>query len=290
VLSTTGLPQLFFEDFENKQGNFQGYLGANNQQWTGYNRLRPDGLLWLVEPPRYGPRAGYQSPTCAGTERCGGQYPNNQANWLISPSLSIPNADHSFVLLFQEWFETESGYDSCKVVVSEDNGVTYRLLSGKSGTSNGWQQRAVDLSAYAGKTIKVAFQLKADGCNAYTGWYVDNVQVVKAGLVLQTRARAAVADSKQYNVFWQPITPVGALEQLNLNPQRKGAVTTGGGGRVGLPAAWRVTDAKGFYVLQEAAPTAGRRVPVALLGRGPAPSQRHRPSEATAIPSQPRRL
>ncbi|MBD2766855.1 hypothetical protein IC235_02985 [Hymenobacter sp. BT664] len=86
---------------------------------------------------------------------------------------------------------------------------------------------------------------------------LDNLRTL-TGLALQKADGTAQADGKPFRLLWQPILTAGGLDSLAPRPQLRGTVRTFGGGRVPLPPTLQVTDARGFYFLQEAAPAAGQ--------------------------------
>ncbi|MBD2770456.1 hypothetical protein IC235_21435 [Hymenobacter sp. BT664] len=86
---------------------------------------------------------------------------------------------------------------------------------------------------------------------------LDNLRTL-TGLALQKADGTAQADGKPFRLLWQPILTAGGLDSLAPRPQLRGTVRTFGGGRAPLPPALQVTDARGFYFLQEAAPAAGQ--------------------------------
>jgi hypothetical protein len=151
---------LFKEDFES---------GASG--WT----TRGD---WAVGRPSGGPGSGFESSSCGSTNRSG-VYRNNADDWLISPTilLSVPSRSTKIILRYKEWFELESGYDRGSLKLSTDDGETWSTLSSKDGSSD-WREQQIDLSAFANKKIRLAFQFSSDSSTAFQGWYVDNIQLV----------------------------------------------------------------------------------------------------------------
>jgi hypothetical protein len=98
---------------------------------------------------------------------------------LISPTilLSVPSRSTKIILRYKEWFELESGYDRGSLKLSTDDGETWSTLSSKDGSSD-WREQQIDLSAFANKKIRLAFQFSSDSSTAFQGWYVDNIQLV----------------------------------------------------------------------------------------------------------------
>ncbi len=108
----------------------------------------------------------------------------------------------SATLDFDSWYQIEEDWDFAFVQVSEDNGATWTSLSnantkstavpeayptvvanlpGFTGNSNGWQHQTFDLSAYAGKQIKISVRNVTDWASSMAGIYVDNVKVTADG-------------------------------------------------------------------------------------------------------------
>lgn len=134
---------------------------------------------WAIGAPTSGPNGGHASTNCAAT-RLTGNYSNNADDWLITPSISLPTLSYPssmLNLIFSEWFQIESEYDHGKVKVSMNGGTTWTELDDRSGSSD-WRQSVVDLSTYAGQTIKVGFHFTSDGLVTNLGWYVDDVQII----------------------------------------------------------------------------------------------------------------
>jgi immune inhibitor A len=82
----------------------------------------------------------------------------------------------------------EIGYDLATVVVSTDNGASWKSLStnlssstvdpnGIDGFSNGWVDLSADLSAYAGQNVLVGFRYFTDGGVAEVGFMADDITV-----------------------------------------------------------------------------------------------------------------
>jgi len=63
---------------------------------------------------------------------------------------------------------------------------------------------------------------------------------------------------KAFRLLWQPIFSVSRLNSLALRHRFKGIITFFRGGCGPLPPAMQVTDARGFYFLQEAVLAAGQ--------------------------------
>ncbi len=108
----------------------------------------------------------------------------HQDEWLITKPFTCPgNATFTFSAVC---FEGSTYGDHYYVKVSEDNGTTWTALWDASAlTGNDWNHYdtpySLDLSAYAGKEIKMAFQaVDGDGQGLWYIFFVDNVAVSTA--------------------------------------------------------------------------------------------------------------
>lgn len=133
---------------------------------------------WAIGSPSNGPNSGHNSNNCAATS-LNGDYDNNADDWLTSSMITLPEIsgpDSYIRLYFWEWFAMESGYDYGKVMVSTDGGSHWIGLDSRDGSSD-WQETMIDLTTFAGKTIKIAFHFISDNTNQYEGWYIDDLQI-----------------------------------------------------------------------------------------------------------------
>lgn len=108
-----------------------------------------------------------------------GAYKNNtvysqQCNPVNLPELT--NSAERINLHISEKFELESYQDEGKILISDDNQKSWHILSVRSGKSTNRIQ-IVDLTAYAGKKVVIAFELKSDESYNYGGWTVFSAEV-----------------------------------------------------------------------------------------------------------------
>jgi hypothetical protein len=103
----------------------------------------------------------------------------------------------SATLRFSAWYDIEYGWDYAYVAASRDGGATWQALpattttefdpvgaaygQGYTGSSSGWVQEEVDLSAYAGQKILVRFEYVTDDATSLTGLAIDNVEIPQLG-------------------------------------------------------------------------------------------------------------
>ncbi len=116
---------------------------------------------------------------------------------LTSPVIDLDDCDfQKITLTFKSWYQTESGteahpewvnnYDYKYVEVSEDGGDTWPEtpfhqiladINNPTSDMGAWQDIEIDLSQFAGKSIKIRFKFDSrDGqYNEFEGWYVDDI-------------------------------------------------------------------------------------------------------------------
>lgn len=101
---------------------------------------------------------------------------------LTSKSISLA-AGSAPQLSFWYYYQTESSgtvFDQRWVQISTDGGTTWANLTQLSGdTMSTWIQKSIDLTAYAGQTIKLRFYFNTVDAilNNSTGWYIDDVLI-----------------------------------------------------------------------------------------------------------------
>ena len=163
---------------------FEGYTPTNWQGWTA------DDGLWQIGTPTTGPGSGFQSNSCAFI------YDDpvyNTDSRLISPPIDLPTiaAGQNISLEYWEWSNLVNNnpntYSYGTIEVSTWNGSAWSdwaPLSGElQGIGNGWQYVGtnyppVDLSAYAGQRIRLAFHFFQRGDTGGVGWFIDNVTIL----------------------------------------------------------------------------------------------------------------
>jgi hypothetical protein len=95
------------------------------------------------------------------------------------------------------WYDIEPDWDYAYVVVSTDGGETWEILAGPSsttdnpngnsfgaaytGSSGGWIEERLDLSAYAGQQVLVRFEYVTDDAVNRPGWLIDDVCLLETG-------------------------------------------------------------------------------------------------------------
>jgi len=162
----------FVEDFETGIGN-----------WAVSN-----GIWQVGGPPAWGPMSCYGvSSQCAATV-LDGDYPDGIDSRFFTRSLLLPAlaADEQIQLRFQHWFALEPIDDGIVVQVQEQSapgvwGAWTDLNYYVQNAGGVWSRTMIDLSAYAGKTVRIGFLLDngrfGPVFGAGPGWYLDDVEV-----------------------------------------------------------------------------------------------------------------
>ena len=146
----------------------------------GWGDWLVDGGTWQVGVPTSGPGRAQAGTNCAATVLAG-TYPRGADTRLISAPFVVPVIDDHPRLRFWHWYSIEYR-DWVQVEIREVGGPWQTLPAayGEERRSAVWVRAELDLSAYAGREVQVAFRLYAnpDDSLVAAGWYVDEVEVV----------------------------------------------------------------------------------------------------------------
>jgi len=151
-----------------------------------------DRGVWQVGTPTAGPTACATGASCAGTH-LDDFYDRNTDSRLISATTTLPgvNPGEEVHLRFASWFAyntDDSG--QAQVQVYDSNTSTWgawedvgRSLAG-GAVSSDWTIKDVDLTSYAGQTVRIGFNHSANdssgvsGADNSHGWFIDDVTIV----------------------------------------------------------------------------------------------------------------
>jgi hypothetical protein len=154
----------------------------NFDDGNGNSRWAPDNGVWQIGAPVIGPGAAHSPPYCAATGLTA-NYPAGANSRLIRfQSFTVPAASQSPRLRFWQWYSFAScNYSDYGVVeVKGTNGIWQAVSPNYTGNGGGWTYASVNLSAYAGQSVQVAFHIvyQNDCGDTAQGWYVDDVSLV----------------------------------------------------------------------------------------------------------------
>ena len=157
-------------------------------------------------------------------------YMDNNEGWLISPKLAIPSGQSTTTLSFSSvaWIQSYETYptDGCSVWVSTTNYNTSSFTKVWSETMPAstwdWKTVNIDLSAYNGQNIYIAFKYYHINSNNHD-WYIDDVSVTQT--------------ITQYTIT------------ANANNSSWGTVTGGGQYNAGATCTLTATPASGYEFL-----------------------------------------
>ena len=171
------------EDDES-QGRNDGNAFYSHGFENGYNGWWVDNGLWEVGMPADGkPGACFMSVNCAGTV-LSGQYSDYIASRLISPAILLPDVETNqrIVLSFIHWYSLHVN-DLAKLQIavktSPESWGKWKTLLVQSGFSRKWNPALVDISKYAGKTVRLGFYLyqSPNTAGVKEGWYMDDFSI-----------------------------------------------------------------------------------------------------------------
>ncbi len=187
--------------------NFEAGIGG----WSADN-----GVWEVGTPTTVGPTDCFGSNKCAGTV-LNGNYPQGTVSRLVSPSIILPTlaSDENLYLRFREWHEYYGSADRGMVQVSVYDPVakTWSVWADASTTAVGymspvWSLKGVDLNAYAGKKVRLAFQHIDVCCGGMgAGWYLDDVTIVSKPAQFTGDFTTGWGDWYADNGVWQVGTP-----------------------------------------------------------------------------------
>ena len=131
---------------------------------------------WVLEAPWDLTTEAAHGGTHCLTDSPGGDY-GNSVNKAAKIEINLSGANRP-VLSFWHRYNFQQNLDYGYVQASTDAGATWYPLffvSGDSATQ--WVKEEVDLSAYAGKEILLAFRIITDAGTTGDGWYIDDLDI-----------------------------------------------------------------------------------------------------------------
>ncbi|MBW8878513.1 MAG: S-layer homology domain-containing protein [Acidobacteria bacterium] len=155
--------------------------GFTTQPCAGQGLLFRDTLEngipnWLTQAPWALTTNSAHSLTHSWTTSPDGPYGPNLNSSIFTPTIDLSGVTAAG-LSFWHHYDLESGFDRGNVWVTPDDGVSFTLQTGFTGTKSGWTLEGVDLSSFAGQRLRIVFQLLTDSSISGNGWYLDDFVV-----------------------------------------------------------------------------------------------------------------
>ncbi len=199
--------------------------------------------VWQVGTPTAGPGGAHGGSQCAGTV-LDVDYPANTDSRLISPSINLPDVigDEEIHLQFWHWFSYAGNFncDTGHIQISvqdEDTGVwsNWTSINNIIGHTSPWSKMGVDLTAYAGNRVRIAFYHTARGDNSYpdycgassSGWYIDDIKIITKVPEFTGDFESGWQDWSADRGVWQVGTPTAGPEECHSGLQCAGTVLDG---------------------------------------------------------------
>ncbi|ALC90580.1 hypothetical protein AM500_12875 [Bacillus sp. FJAT-18017] len=182
VSVSEGLTIGYFEDFETEPVGWELVAQGSTTNWE-----------WGI--PTSGPNSAASGQKVYATKLTG-NYTNGMREMIVMPSIVVPEGKS--YLQFKQWhsFEvsasTGTAYDYGYVMASQ-NGQEWKPLLMVKGDSTRWLDAQVDLSAYAGQGVYIAFYAFSDSSTTRPGWYIDDVALSADSIGAGTSSASNVA-------------------------------------------------------------------------------------------------
>jgi len=144
-----------------------------------------------------GPPTAPLLPVDVGAAGCWWSNSGDSIDSTLTHQLHLPDGSIP-TLNYEIWFEIEEDWDYLYLEVSEDDGRTWQILKtpltslenpfgnsfgpGYTGKSQDWVKEDVNLSAYAGRDIKIRFQYVTDDAVNAIGGCIRNLSIMEAGV------------------------------------------------------------------------------------------------------------
>ena len=121
----------------------------------------------------------------------------DESDMTLTREFDLTNVTGEVNLNFSAWYDLEQDYDYTFLEASTDGGKTWEIVKtpsgtdknpsgnsygwGYNGTTNGWIDESVDISAYAGKKVLLRFEYITDAAVNGEGFLIDDISVPQIG-------------------------------------------------------------------------------------------------------------
>jgi hypothetical protein len=148
-----------------------------------------DRGIWEIGHPAHGPGRAHEGENCAAVG-LNVNYPANADSRLVrlTPFL-VPPKSQNPRLRFWHWFSINSGGacfqrgDFGVVQIRPSNG-DWTTISPEYYDDSDWTRASVDLGAYAGQSVQIAFYFYSNCSGESAGWFIDEVALVTGSYAL----------------------------------------------------------------------------------------------------------
>jgi hypothetical protein len=156
---------------------------AKDTEWDGW--YASNGI-WELGKPTNGTSSARSPHMCFGTN-LGGDYPEAAYSRLVSPQTTLPATpvDGKLYFSFQYYssLSNSNGTDQAITQIHDGaNWITLKTMDWRCNHGSEWHEVLVDISAYAGQTVRIGFLIDDDRDSIYSspvqsaGFYIDDVQ------------------------------------------------------------------------------------------------------------------
>jgi hypothetical protein len=172
------------------RGHAETVFWSDNFEINAGNRWTTNSV-WLIGSPTFGPANTHSGSKCATTGLKTSAPANADARFICTnyngdSTLTVPATNQFPRLRFWQWFNfvNAEGY----VEIQQSGSTNWQAISatnlsigGTATYSSGvWSRPSIDLSAFAGQNVQIAFHFTSGGSGwgSDPGWYIDDVAVV----------------------------------------------------------------------------------------------------------------
>ena len=110
-------------------------------------------------------------------------YDNSNSVTRLTGAFDLTEVDTA-TLVFDAWWDIHPDYDWLQIKVSEDDGATWHIVSGKrarnghyTGTSTIWVRETIDLSAFVGNPILIQFEYVTGPAQPLSGVALNQIHI-----------------------------------------------------------------------------------------------------------------
>lgn len=170
----------FFSDFENDDG---GLMGSLDWEWGDY--------AWSATPACFGaeshPSAPFSGARMWGTalnecyrdlgnnedhDTCTNDVPEDDS--ILSLTVDLTNETTAW-LSWAEWYDVFLPFDWVEIRVND--AIFAQVCGGDFAVPDQWVEKALDISAIAGRVATIEFHMMASTVINRSGWYIDDLAI-----------------------------------------------------------------------------------------------------------------